>query len=195
MGKDSYREGRSEPESSGRQPKVTIAGLPRYLAGRAGKPDRPGLNQGFPVTGSRFLASLVVAALGGCASDPSPTAFPTAFARRSCGPTDAPSIAIDLSTVAQQEPIAPPLIRMIVYQSREVAAGRTWTVDQPFTNGAATYCETELTCENAPRASVRLDPTTSAGIVSGEVELRFPQRGVVRGPFRAVWNDRSILCG
>ena len=148
------------------------------------------------MTGNRFLASLLLAALGGCGSDPSPTAFPTAFARRSCGPTDAPSIAIDLSTVTQQqEPIAPPLVRMIVYQSREAAAGRTWTVDEPFTNGAATYCETELSCENAPRGSIRLDPTTSAGIVSGEVELRFPKKGMIRGPFRAAWNDRSILCG
>lgn len=144
---------------------------------------------------NRFLPRFTIVGLAGCAAGPTTVAFPAAFARAWCAPTDGPAVAVELSESAKSAPLTPPLVRVYVYQSRSSAAGKTWSLATPYTEGNASHCSSETACETATRGTVRFDPTSSADILSGTLDVIFPTKGAVQGPFRATWQTTQTLCG
>lgn len=144
---------------------------------------------------NRFLVAVATIGLFACTSDPATEAFPAGFARASCAPTDGPALVVELSESAKSEPLTPPLIQVYVYRSRELAAGKTWSLQPPNTDGIASFCSSATVCESATRGTVRFDPTTSPDLLSGTLDVIFPTKGTVRGPFRATWRTTQTICG
>lgn len=137
-----------------------------------------------------------ILALLACTSGSTPAAFPSAFARASCAPTDGPAITIDLSPSRGADPLAPPLIQTSVYRPRADAVGRTWTFDGNWGSGYTSYCGTSTHCESATETTLTLGRLLQGDSIPGEIEARFPTAGLVRGTFRAAWvASREGRCG
>lgn len=132
-----------------------------------------------------------VAGIAGCATEVTTVAFPTAQAERSCAPNDGPAVALSL----YEAPIPPgvPVILIHVYRARTELATKTWSLGPPFDQGQALYCANAGGCEAATKATVRFSSTATDLV--GEVDLSFPSRGLLQGPFRAAWRENNILCG
>jgi hypothetical protein len=131
----------------------------------------------------------------GCSAEPSNTTFGAGLAQTSCGPSDGPAVEIQLALAPATEPSARPYLQVMIYRSRADAAGRSWRMNPSFDTAAGSYCPETGDCEPATSGTIRLDPTTSVGTVTGTVEARFPTKGIVRGRFQAEWRERTMLCG
>lgn len=147
------------------------------------------------MTGKTRLLTSLLFLTAGCASDPSPLAFPLALARASCGPADGAAVMFELGLTEAQTTISAPYLQIALYRSRDAAAGHSWPLEGTVTTGLATYCATADHCESAVRGTITVGPTTSADTVDGTVDVTFPVRGRIRGTFHAAWQASLALCG
>jgi hypothetical protein len=119
--------------------------------------------------------------------------LPVAEASASCGPTDGPAVELLLSAAAGEPPV-PPLVRVVVFQSRTALAGRRWLLT-PEAGAASLQRTPDATPEMATSGRLTITRVAGDGTLSGQVWLRFADGTRVLQSFTAPWRERSVLCG
>ena len=124
------------------------------------------------------------------------SALPFAYATPSCGPTDAPIVAVYLAAQSFDltQPVAPYIQIHLPSASSELKAGDVFRVRELFTQANAWFHGSGVETKAATSGEVGVT-TFGAGTLSGYVDLEFPGGQTFRGTFSAAWQPRQLLCG
>jgi hypothetical protein len=122
--------------------------------------------------------------------------FPFALATPSCGPTDAPIVAIYLATQSFEvsQPVAPYVQVHVPTSSSQLKAGDVFEVNELFTAANAWFHGSGVETREADRGEIGVT-AFSASTLSGYVDLEFNGGPRFRGTFVAAWQPRQLFCG
>jgi len=146
----------------------------------------------------RFLPHLCVCLAAACSDDSSPLAplqdFTYAMATPACGPADGPMVLIYLATSAfESQPVAPFIQVHIPKSFDDVDAGAVFPVSESFSDANAWFRGSGV--ERTANGGEVGVTSKSTMVLSGYIDLRFPDGYRLRGSFIAKWVPRQMLCG
>ena len=143
--------------------------------------------------------ALVICLFGACNSEApfKPLSdLPFAYATPSCGPTDAPIVAVYLATQSFElgQPVAPYVQVHIPSASSQLKAGDKFQVRELFTEANAWFHGSGVETKTASGGEVGVTAFRE-NVLSGYVDLQFDGGPAFRGSFMATWQPRQLLCG
>ncbi|HEX5634583.1 MAG TPA: hypothetical protein VFX50_15180 [Gemmatimonadales bacterium] len=143
---------------------------------------------------------LLVLLLGtACSNDDpttSPSGYPIAYATNACGPADGPATRLYLTADSVDGlPSDVPRIEIGIYKDVSELQGRSFSLGKSTADGWAGRCPAQGTCETAESADVTFRRSAADTLLSGTVQLRFPDGTTVSGGFHAEWRRTQQLCG
>ena len=150
----------------------------------------------------RKIILLMVATLIVACDDDTPlqplSALPHATATPSCGPADGPATAIYLASTPVQLPQPDvPFIQVFVPRrfTESTTEGVVFRIGENFDEEAsAWFHRSGVELKSATSGEVGITAFTG-NLLTGYVDLEFPDGVRVRGSFSASWQHREILCG
>lgn len=126
-----------------------------------------------------------------------PDGLPAAWFHDDCAPWDGPATSLYLGARPAERPLEAsfPFLRISLYRERlELGPGRRIVPDLAAGDASAAYCASETSCVEA--TGVILDISeVRADLITGRVGVTFPDRGPIRGSFRATRIPFRALCG
>ena len=145
----------------------------------------------------RPILVLLAALLASCSDDPAPVAplqdFTYAMATPACGPADGPMVLIYLATSPFESQPSAPFIQVHIPKSfDDVNAGAVFPVSESLSDANAWFrgSGVERTANGG-----EVGVTSKSTVLSGYIDLRFPDGYRLRGSFIASWVPRQMLCG
>lgn len=143
------------------------------------------------------LILTLLACDGGPAGEGPNETWQYAVARADCAPWDgaATSVYLTASPADSTHSTPTPFLRLGVYHHLAGVRGARWPLGENGPDGAvAVFCGAESACVNAAAGWIEFAPG-SAGPLTGQYDVMFPDGSRRAGHFSAPVQDIAVLCG
>ena len=138
------------------------------------------------------LALTVVAAI----ATPTDSSFSYGTIRSSCAPTDAPAIAITLTTERSEcKRTTGPYASFAIWRGLPIHAGQVVAFGARSNAGSAARCAKEGDCKLAQSATIVFDTYEERSGATGHYEMSFKGGETIKGSFDVKWCEERVICG
>jgi hypothetical protein len=138
------------------------------------------------------VALIAIAAIAAPAESP----FSYGTMRSSCAPTDAPAIAITLTTERSEcKQVTGPYVSFAIWRGLPIHAGQVVTFGPGSNAGSAARCAKEGDCKLAQSATIVFDSYEERSGATGHYEMSFKGGETLKGSFDVKWCEERVICG
>jgi hypothetical protein len=143
------------------------------------------------------IAVFVLTAIAAIAT-PDGSSFSYGVMQSSCAPTDAPAIAIMLTTEpAECKRVTGPFLSFAIWRDLPIHAGQVFEFGSSSGSNAgyAARCAKEGDCKVAQTATLVFDNYQERSSASGHYELQVKGGETLKGTFEVKWCEERVVCG
>jgi hypothetical protein len=138
------------------------------------------------------FALTVVAAI----AIPTDSSFSYGTIRSSCAPTDAPAVAITLTTERSEcKRTTGPYASFAIWRGLPIHAGQVVEFGPGSNAGSAARCAKEGNCKLAQSATIVFDSYEERSGAKGHYEMEFKGGETLKGTFEVKWCEERVICG
>jgi hypothetical protein len=141
------------------------------------------------------LLAVALIAVAAIAKSPEPS-FSYGTIRSSCAPTDAPAIAITLTTERSEcKRVAGPYVSFAIWRGLPIHAGQVVEFGPGSNAGSAARCAKEGDCKLAESATIVFDSYEERSGAKGHYEMNFKGGETLKESFEVKWCEERVICG
>jgi hypothetical protein len=138
------------------------------------------------------LALTVVAAI----ATPTDSSFSYGTIRGSCAPTDAPAIALTLTSEPSTcKRSSGPYASFAIWRGLPIHAGQVVDFGPGSNAGSAARCAKEGDCKLAQSATIVFDSYEERSGAKGHYKMEFQGGETLNGSFEVKWCQERVICG
>ena len=127
---------------------------------------------------------------------PGESSFSYGTMRSSCAPTDAPAIAIILTTERSEcKRVSGPYVSFAIWRGLPIHAGQVVEFGSGSNAGSAARCANEGECKLAQSATIVFDSYEERSGAKGHYEMQFKGGESLKGSFEVKWCEERVICG
>jgi hypothetical protein len=145
----------------------------------------------------QWIGTIVAFALTAIAAVATPAgpSFSYGIMQNSCAPTDAPAIAIMLTTEpAQCKRVTGPFLSFAIWRDLPIHSGQVFEFGSGSSAGYAALCAKEGDCKRAESARIVFDNYQERSNASGHYELQVKGGETLKGSFEVKWCEKRVIC-